>query len=623
MPSNYEITQKLYESEKTLVYRANRISDGLSVILKMSRETFPTTEALAQIKRENDLLTCVQSEYIVETYGVDVIGERHCLVMEDCGGRSIAQYMEEHVMSLGDFLYIAVCLVEAVSEVHQGQLIHKNINPNHILYNPETKQVKLINFRAAEQMTADFADMQKSQVSLNELPYIAPEQTGRVSSLVDYRADYYALGATFYEMLAGHPPFQASDPMELVHAHIAKLPPALSARNRNIPKPVCDIVMKLLEKMPSDRYHSEASLKDDLKRCLREFQEHGLIRDFTVGSKDKGLSLKTSEALYGREPERKQLLSAFSNACSGAFELMLITGNPGLGKTSLVNSIQKTIAAQHGYYIYGKYDQYKLNVPYSALIQAFRALILQLLCESPMKVAAWSARMLDALGGSGQIIIDVIPEVELIIGCQAPVSELGLKEALNRFHFVFQSFISVFGSAENPLVLFLDDLQWADIASLKLLEKLMEEEKSGHILLIGAFRDNEVDAYHPLQLTLDKLRKWGVKASHIALQPLLQTDVTQLLCDSLELAKSRTEALSEICQNKTHGNPFFLKQFLRLLYERRLLTGCMTENIWSMNRGAGASPGEPTCQSNTPNCFFRVLNDGLRRRNLTERSIFC
>ncbi|WP_250635678.1 ATP-binding protein [Nostoc piscinale] len=364
------------------------------------------------------------------------------------------------------------------------------------------------------------------------LAYIAPEQTGRMNRAIDYRSDFYSLGVTLYEMLTGTLPFTNHDPLELVHCHIAKqpIPPK---EYQQIPQAVSDIVMKLLAKNAEDRYQSPEGLKFDLETCLRQLQTSGDIKDFTPGQRDRGNQLLIPQKLYGRETEVSTLMDAFWRVSQGATEMMLVSGYSGIGKTSIVNEVHKPIVAARGYFIAGKFDQFKQDIPYAAFIQAFQELVRQLLTENEQQIAIWKQKLLGAFGANGKVLIDVIPEVELIVGSQPDVPKLGTTETENRFNRVFQQFVNVFCQPEHPLVIFLDDLQWVDSASLKLIKLLITDDSSRYLFLIGAYRNNEVSPTHRLIQTLQKIRQTNTVVHTITVEPLLFTHVQQLIEDTL------------------------------------------------------------------------------------------
>ncbi len=411
------------------------------------------------------------------------------------------------------------------------------------------------------------------------LGYLSPEQTGRMNRGIDYRTDFYSLGVTFYELLTGELPFQSNDPMELVHCHIAKLPPLVHKINPEIAPILSEIVSKLMAKNAEDRYQSAFGLKYDLETCLHQLQQTGKIESFPIGQRDVSDHFIIPEKLYGREEEVKTLLEAFDRVTnhqmlterSRSTELMLVAGFSGIGKTAIINEVHKPIAQQRGYFIKGKFDQFNRNIPFSAFVQMFRDLMGQLSRENDNQLSAWKTKILAALGDNGQVIIEVIPELEQIIGQQLPAPNLSGTAAQNRFNLLFQKFIQVFTTKEHPLVIFLDDLQWADSASLNLMQLLMDNLDGGYLLLIGAYRDNEVTAAHPLMLTLEEIVKAKVTINIITLTPLSTASLNQLVADTLSCSEEVAQPLTQLVYQKTQGNPFFSTQFLKALHEDGLI----------------------------------------------------
>jgi predicted ATPase len=474
---------------------------------------------------------------------------------------------------------MAIKIVAALEKLHRNNIIHKDIKPHNILISEDLEEIKIIDFSIATQLSRETAAYSSLNLLEGTLAYISPEQTGRMNRYIDYRTDFYSLGVTFYEILTGQLPFVTKDPMELVHSHIAKEPVAPNQLKPEIPLAVSSIIMKLLAKNAEDRYQSASGIRVDLEDCLIQLKTTGKIIYFTPGQRDKSGQLLIPQKLYGREIEVEKLMTAFERVSTGNSEVILVSGYSGIGKTSLVSEIHKPILRQRGYFIAGKFDQFKRNIPYAALIQGFSELIRQLLTESAPQIANWKEQILTALGENGQIIIDVIPQVELIIGTQPEVPQLEPTESQNRFNRVFQRFIRVFAQQSHPLVLFLDDLQWADSASLKLIQLLTTDIDSQYLLMIGAYRDNETSPTHPLILTLEEIQKTGATVNNIILETLSLTTVNQLVTDTLGDSQ-RTNLLAKLLFNKTQGNPFFLTQLLQAIYAERLLQFDFTEGRW-------------------------------------------
>ncbi|MEG4188746.1 serine/threonine-protein kinase PknK, partial [Microcoleus sp. Pol17_C1] len=576
--SGYHLVEQLYCGSRTLVYRAIRETDQLPVVIKLLNRDYPSFSELLQFRNQYTIAKNLRLPGVVEPYNLESYRHSYALVMEDFGGISLRDYAQKQALTLAEILEIAIQITDILDGLYRNRVIHKDIKPANVLIHPETKQVKLIDFSIASLLPRETQEIQNPNILEGTLAYISPEQTGRMNRGIDYRTDFYSLGATFYELLTGKLPFECDDPMELVHCHIAKQP--LAINSQEIPQVVSDMVMKLMAKNAEKRYQSAKGLKYDLERCLQQYQETGKIETFELGTRDICDRFLIPEKLYGREREIQQLLEAFERVAEGNSEMMLVAGFSGIGKTVVVNEVQKPIVRQHGYFIKGKFDQFNRNIPFSAFVQAFRDLMTQLLSESDLQLQAWKTKILAALGDNGQVIIEVIPELERILGQQPPAPELSGMAAQNRFNLLFQKFISVFTTKEHPLVMFLDDLQWADSASLKLMQLLIGESQSSHLLLIGAYRDNEVSAAHPLMLTLDEVTKIGAIVNTITLAPLARTSLNQLVADTLNCSPKLAEPLTELVYQKTKGNPFFATQFLKALHQDELIIFDIKAGYW-------------------------------------------
>jgi PAS domain S-box-containing protein len=420
-------------------------------------------------------------------------------------------------------------------------------------------------------VTAELASLEEALPEQQDLAYISPEQTGRMNRAVDYRSDYYSLGIVFYELLTGQLPFASDDMMELVHSHIARKPTPPHQLDRKIPAPISDIVIKLLSKNAEDRYQSLDGLAADLAFCRQTLYEGRPLTTFVLGKKDVFDRLPITEKLYGRETELACLIDAFKRTAEGSTEILLVSGYSGIGKSSLIHSIHQAVHQKQGIYLSGKFDQFKRNIPYATLAHAFQGFILHMLGGSQVELSRWRDVILKTVGGNGQLLVDLIPALELVIGKQPAAVELVSTEAQNRLQLVFDQFVRVFAQAEHPLVLFLDDLQWVDAASLKLLEHLLNQPDMKHLLLIGAYRDNEVDTAHPLMLSIASLRKRADVVHEIQLAPLNLADINHMIAESLLCIPERSKPLAELVFQKTGGNPFFTRQFLNTLYEEKLL----------------------------------------------------
>ncbi len=581
--AGYQILAQIYESANSLVYRGIREQDNQQVILKVLQENYPTPQELIRYKQEYEILCSLNLDGIVRAYGLQKYRNTLVMFLEDFGGESLRILMSQQPFALKDFLLIAIQTAESLGNIHAAHIIHKDINPSNIVFNPETQQLKIIDFGISTVLSRENPTLKNVNSLEGTLGYMSPEQTGRMNRSLDYRTDFYSLGVTFYQLLTGRLPFETTDPLELVHCHLALTPIPPNQLNPEIPKAVSDIVMKLLAKNAADRYQSAWGIQADLVICLMQLENHGKIEDIIPGIHDVSDKFLISQKLYGRETEVEILLRAFDRVSEGKTELMLVSGYSGIGKSALVQEIYKPITRQRGYFIWGKFDQYQRNVPYYALIQACHELIKQLLTESQAELEIWASKLLAALGVNAQVIIDVIPDVELLIGSQPPVSELGPAESQIRFHRVFQNFIRVFSQVNHPLVIFLDDLQWADSATLKLIEQIVTDTDTQSLFLIGAYRDNEVSAAHPFMLTIDEIGLAGVSVNHIKLSPLDEATVNDLIADTLKCTSIRAKPLAELVFAKTQGNPFFVKEFFKSLYAENLLYFEVQSLSWQWN----------------------------------------
>lgn len=580
----YRLRKLIESSAKTQVYRGIRKSDNQKVIIKILTIEYPTPGDLHRYQQEYAIAHKLNAG-VVAAYSLEYHQQKPFLVFEDIGGISLKQYVASNPIGLSKFLAIAIQISKSLGEIHSVNIIHKDINPSNIIINPSTGEVRPIDFGIATQLSRENPTLKNPSTLEGTLSYMSPEQTGRMNRLLDYRTDFYSLGVTFYELLAGQLPFHSQDPLELVHCHLAQQPASPQSLHPEIPLTLANIILKLMAKNAEERYQSAWGLVADLQECQQQLEATGSIQPFTLGRWDFSEKFQIPQKLYGREAEIATLLDVFErvssyDACARAIdpeqpttqpsELMLINGYSGIGKSALVAEIHQPITAKRGYFITGKFDQLQRHIPYSALVDAFRELIEQLLTESEDKIQHWQQKILAALGDQGQIIIQVIPDLELIIGSQPTVSEVGLTEAQHRFNLLFQKFIRVFCTREHPLVLFLDDLQWSDLATLKLIEVMLNDPETKYLLLIGAYRDTEVNAHHPLVQTINALNNQGVCVNQIHLNPLKLEAVIQLIAETLHQDYTTVTYLAELVLQKTGGNPLFVNQFLTTLYREKL-----------------------------------------------------
>ena len=568
--SNYHLNQILYQGTRTLVYRGTHNRERQPVIIKVLRNPHPNFNELVQFRNQYIITRHLEHPNIVQPLALERYSNGYALVMPDNGLIALSDYWQQFPGDLVQFISIAIQLAETLSYLSQQGVIHKDIKPANILIDPETGKIKLIDFSISSLLPKEQQKLINPNILEGTLAYISPEQTGRMNRGIDYRTDFYSLGVTLFELLTGQLPFESNDPIELVHCHLAQLPTFPDTPNP-IPDILAEIVMKLMAKNAEDRYQSAFGLKLDLEHCLSQWQETEKIEPFELAQADICNRFIIPEKLYGREFQVQVLLDSFNRVAEGKTELMLVAGFSGIGKTAVINEVHKPIVRQRGYFIKGKFDQFNRNIPLSAFVQAFRHLMGQLLSESDTELASWKAKILEAIGVQGQVIIDVIPELENIIGQQPPVTELSGSAAQNRFNLLLGQFVRVFTTASHPLVIFLDDLQWADSASLHLLKLLMDEVETGYLLILGAYRDNEVNPAHPLILTLTELEKNKAAISTITLEPLSTYHINQLVAETLSCSEEKADPLTELVYQKTQGNPFFTTQFLKGLYEDQLI----------------------------------------------------
>jgi len=583
--AGYTITAEIYADDKIVIYRGiHHNENDTNVIIKTLKTEYPTPKELAQFRHEYEITKELYLTGSVRPYQLQKYNNGLALVLEDIGGDSLKNIIANKKINASTFIKIALQLASAIGELHQHNIIHKDIKPANIIANLETERIKITDFSISTRLSLESQQVILPNKLEGTLAYVSPEQTGRMHRPVDYRTDFYSLGITFYEMLVGWLPFQSSDPMELIHSHIAKIPVAPHDLNPDIPKQISDIIMKLLAKNPDDRYQSAYGLKIDLQLCLNELTTQGQIKEFTLGQQDVADKFQLPQKIYGRSVELANLFAIFSKVSQGARIMVLLSGDVGMGKSALAQDLQKPVMRNHGFFIAGRFDSVQQNQPYSAIIQALRELILQLLTETATQIDTWRQKLLATLGGNAQVLIQVIPEMEMILGKQPPISELGAIETQNRFNMVFIRFIQVVAQPSHPLVIFLDDLQWADTASLKLIEAMITDQNISALLLIGGYRDiPDLSQGRLLLETLEALSQTSVTIEKITLEPLKLEYVKQLVADTLHCSLLHGQSLAELVRNKTDGNPFFIKEFLKTLYQEKCLRFNSNSKKWEWN----------------------------------------
>ncbi|MDC0677611.1 AAA family ATPase [Sorangium atrum] len=584
----YRVLEVLHHGADTLLYRARSEEDGRSVVLKVLRRDHTSPHALGRLQHEHEIASALDTAVVVKAYAMESLGDQAALVLEDFGGRSLDRLLDGdgpmramRGMAIEHFLPLALRIAAALAELHRHHVIHKDIKPQNLLYNPDTGEVKITDLGIASLSPRESQDLVHNSLIEGTLAYMAPEQTGRMNRWIDERTDLYSLGVTFYEMLTGALPFQASDPVAWVYCHIAQSPVPPHALVPSIPPQLSAIVLKLLSKAAEERYQSALGLRHDLDVCFARWRVTGEIQPFALGERDLSDRFRVPQRLYGREHEVEALLAAFERVvANGRPELALVSGYSGIGKSSLVAELHRPVVHERGFFLSGKFDQTARDVPYRPFLQAFRALFQEILGTSEEQVERWRERLREALDQNGRLLADVLPEVELLLGPQPPVPELPPTEAQARLHATLQRFVAACARKEHPMALFLDDLQWADAASLLLLEHLATHAGGAHLLLIGAYRDNEVGPAHPLRLTLAEARKRGAAVSELVLEPLSAAHVRALVAEAVHAPEAQVEPLSQLVHEKTGGNPFFVLQFLIALHEDGLIAVDAEQRMW-------------------------------------------
>jgi serine/threonine protein kinase len=590
--SKYVIDTLRTDGEFVLGRGRNPTTSGAASILALAPVAErPAPELLRRLEHEYALSAELDAAWAVRPIQLTRNQGRRTLILEDPGGEPLDRLLGAPI-ELERFLKIAVGLSAAVRQLHGRGFIHKDIKPANALVDWKTGQVRLMGFGIASRLPRELQPPQPPEFIAGTLPYMAPEQTGRMNRSIDSRSDLYSVGVTLYEMLTGALPFTAADPMEWVHCHIARraVPPA--ERLTSVPASVSAIIMKLLAKTAEERYQTAGGVEHDLSHCLAQWEAQGRIDEFPLAERDTPDRLLIPEKLYGRAREVEALLAAFDGVVkTGTPELVLISGYSGIGKSSVVNELHKVLVSPRGLFAAGKFDQYKRDVPYAPLAQAFQSLIRALLSKSEAELAEWRDVLREALDPNGQLMVDLVPELKLVIGEQPPVPELAPRDLQARFQLVFRRLLAAFARPEHPLVLFLDDLQWLDMGTLDLLGHLVTSPEVRHVLLIGAYRENEIGPRHPLMQTVQAIQASGGRLQKIVLTSLEFDEVECLVADALRCEREYVRPLVDLVFEKTAGNPFFSVQFLTTLAEEGLLRLDTDTKVWRWDAGRISSKG--------------------------------
>jgi histidine kinase len=578
--SGYQINEQIFKCFSSTIFRATRIPDKIPVIIKLLNIEYPSEKELSFFRREYEIAAKLSGDGIIKVFSLEKVMNSLAIVMEDFGGISVTKALKSYKIGIIEKLSIAVQISDALSQIHRQNIIHKDINPSNIIWNAKTNKVKIIDFGIASELKKEVTKLNNVTVIEGTFNYISPEQTGRMNRSIDYRTDLYSLGATLYEIFTGSVPFERDDETEIIYCHIAKKPVSPNDIDHEIPNPVSDIIMKLLSKTVEDRYQTASGVKYDLEFCLNEIKTDGHIENFIIAQKDIIDKFRIPDKLYGRTEEIRYLTEVFDKVSKGNSSLLLVDGYPGVGKSTLINEIYKSIAEKKGFYISGKFDQLEKNIPYYAMIQAFRGLMRQILRKSEDNVKILKDHIIKAIPQNVQIMTDLIPELEQIIGKQPDAIELNPVEAQNRFHMIFRDFINIFGKKEHPLVVFLDDLQWSDVATIDLIKYLLMSSGINYILFIGAYRKNEIYAGHMLSNMIDELKYKSHEIHRLFLKPLEKKDVNLMVADTVKCEPDKTGSLADIVFHKAKGNPFFTIQLLNSLYNRGIFIFQSDKGRW-------------------------------------------
>jgi len=591
-PTNYQNIQQFYQGKDHAVARAVRSSDNLPVVLKTLIN--PTGATILNLQHEYQLLLHNRIHGVVKALALEHEGQQVSLVLSDAGNQTLAELLENRPLSLAKFFQIAIRLSETLANIHAANIIHRNLSPQNIMIDSESGCPTIIDLGQATIWNLDAARVDFIRVAgtLDRLPYISPEQTGRMNCVVDYRSDLYALGTVYYQMLTGVPPFQSSDPLELIHAHLSKPPQSPSTLNQSISLALSDVILKLLAKSPEDRYQSAEGLTYDLQYLsdsLVTSMKRGAVsvQGFIPAQRDRPKSLFIGEKLYGREKYQTLLVADFERVMTTAkTQLLLLSGPSGIGKSSFVRQLYAPLATEHGFFLTGKFDQFKRDIPYATIVQALQELTQTLLTESEEQIENWKQKLEQEVGAGLGLIAQLVPKLELVIGKQAEL-QLSIKDEKQRFEAAFRQFIGVFAQRQHPLVLFFDDWQWADEDSLQLIRSLVANGDGLYMLVIASFRDNEIDCERVLaQLCGDTPEKQleTTQITKIKLEPLTLFQLNDLVSDALRGSKEATTPLSKLIYRKTHGNPYFAVQFLQTLQREQLLEYNLDNGHWQWDQ---------------------------------------
>ena len=577
----YKITGEISRSSGKVWAKAISTDEATPVLLKIVEYADGASIETARMRREVSIMEQYSADAILKPYKLLNLKNAIVLVMEDFGASTLHDLAPRFPLPTNVFLQVSLTLTTAVAELHMRGITHSLLHPGIILFSPDGNHIKITDLESASLLTDEFTGFINLHNYDRSLLYMAPEQSGRMNRSVDFRSNLYSLGVIFYEMLTGKPVFESDDIVEIVHAHIAKPPVPPSHFNPAILPVLEQIVLKLLNKNAEERYQTTAGLLADLNHCTAQLDRTGTISDFTIAQEDFAQKLCFPQRLYGRDTEITKLLEGFELVSTGQFAITLVAGYSGIGKSALVYEVHKPILKHRGYFVSGKYDQLKKNIPYSALLQSLKQLTMQVLSEPEANVEKWKKLLTEKLAGNGKLLIEVIPELELLIGKQPDLSDLPVAESQNRFRDTLATFVTAFASVEHPLTLFIDDLQWADSSTIQFMNRLAEDANNGYLYFIGAYRDNEVDGSHPLTIALHELAEKKIAVEQIILKPLSFEHLHQFIADTLKSSLAETKELAKLIEQKTGANPFFTRTFISNLVDENLISYDTKSNRWT------------------------------------------
>jgi serine/threonine protein kinase len=575
MAGGYSFIEKISESKYTTQYRVRREGDARTYIARSLASSYASPSDIALFKHAFEKVKSHSFMGAATLYDLIEYNNNYVIVEEDFSGVTLKEFIRssrtQKKIDISSALSIGIALADVLSDFHGKGIIHMALRPDNIIYNEKTGDLRICGFGFENILTKEGRNLYYPGYIDNVLPYVSPEQTGRMNRTIDYRTDLYSLGVILYQLISGEVPFRSMDPLELIHGHIAREPLNLINCVPGIPQALSKIVMKLLAKNAEDRYQSGFGVKIDLSRCMRELAEHGSVDDFNIGIQDNSGRFQIPEKLYGRKEEIDRILSAFEKLDNGMSSLVVVAGEPGIGKTALINEIHKPVVERRGYFVSGKYEQYLKDRPYSAIILAFSRLIRQVLSEGDDRIDIWRNMLIAALGSNGRVISTVIPDLDMIIGEQPNLPDVGAAEQHNRFNMTFLRFIRVFANNDHPLVLFFDDLQWADFASVQLIRTMLSDPELKNILLVCTYRESDLLSAHFFKMMMQDLDSSYFSIYNISLANLLQRDVSEMVIDTFRCDEQKANELTEKIFEKTAGNPFFVREFLKNLFQEKII----------------------------------------------------